>query len=61
MPLHNKLTVSLKLARSNIQRYKHSRVDVGVANLLCVLEICKVPYKDTKTLRVDVCVTNFTV
>ena len=32
----------MKFAKSTIQRFKKSRVDVGLTNLRCALEICKV-------------------
>ena len=46
-----KLTVSLKLAKSTIQRYKSSRVDVGVTNLQCPGSLQRPPYKDTHIQR----------
>ena len=41
-------TTDLPLSCSLYTRYKHSRVDVGVTNLLCVLEIWNVYDRDTK-------------
>ena len=41
------LIVSLKLAKSTMQRNKHSRVDVGVTNLQCPLILQSLAYNDT--------------
>ena len=51
-------SVSLKFAKSTIEGYKDSRVDVGITNLVCVLEICKAHHTKIQNIqaisRVDV-------
>ena len=51
-------TVSLKFATSTIQRYKHSRVDVGVTSLRCNLKFAKSTLQRYITSRVDAGATN---
>ena len=53
-----KLTVSLKFAKSTIQRYKNSRVDVGVTTLTVSVKFAKSTIQRYKIPRVDVGVTN---
>ena len=48
------LTVSLKLAKSEVQRYSKMKVDVGVTNLQCIFKFTKYTKQRHTKSRVDV-------
>ena len=45
-------------SKSTIQKYQHSKVDVGITSLQCKLNWLSLPYKESISSTVDVCVAN---